>query len=130
MLSHLDFIIFPDRCEVIEVIPSQRYFYPIFKNGSSSVYEQAKLSKWRIYLNDQIKKLQTIDVVIRDPEQRFMSGMNTFVAQTIEKNPTLDLDTIKWFTKNYLHINRHYSMQFSWLLNLARYLDSNAKLNL
>lgn len=129
MLSHLDFIIFPDRCEVIK-LPSQRYFYPIFKNGSSSVTEQAKQSKWKIYFNEQIKKISDIDVVIRDPQQRFVSGINSFVVQTMHVNPELDRSTVIWFAKKYLHINRHYCMQFSWLLNLARYLDPSAKIHL
>jgi hypothetical protein len=42
MLSQLDHIIYPDRCEVYEIVPSQRYFYPIFKNGSSSIMMTAQ----------------------------------------------------------------------------------------
>ena len=57
MLSPLDRIIFPDRCEVIEVIPSQRYVYPIFKNGRSSLSEAADKNNWRIRINNQIKKI-------------------------------------------------------------------------
>jgi len=130
MLSHLDFIIFPDRCEVIEIIPSQRYFYPIFKNGSSSVYEQAKVSKWKIFLNDKIGKVPSVDVIIREPQQRLVSGVNSFVTQTLKSNPGLDKNTIIWFAKNYLHLNRHYSMQYAWLVNLARYMRPDAKINL
>lgn len=130
MLSNLDHIIFPDRCEVIEIIPSQRYFYPIFKNGSSSVCEQAKLSKWKIFLNEKIKRIPSVDVVVRDPQQRLISGINSFITQTIKANPSLDRNTVFWFAKNYLHINRHYCMQYVWLLNLARYLDSDTKINL
>jgi hypothetical protein len=130
MLSHLDNIIFPDRCEVIEIIPSQRYFYSIFKNGSSSIYKYMINRKLKIYINDQIKRLSSIDVVIREPQQRLISGINSFVAQTLYSNPHLDKDTVFWFAKNYLHINRHYSMQFSWLLNLARYTSPDAKINL
>lgn len=129
MLSHLDFIIFPDRCEVIE-LPSQRYFYPIFKNASSSIFEQAKLSNWKIYLNEQVKKLPHVDAIIRPPQERFISGINSFVSQTLKINPTLDKKTVCWFAKNYLHLNRHYCMQFSWLVNLARYLDKNTKISL
>jgi len=33
MLSRLDDVIYPNRCEVIEIEPSQRYIYPIFKNA-------------------------------------------------------------------------------------------------
>ena len=130
MLSHLDFVIFPDRCEVLEIIPSQRYFYPIFKNGSSSVYEQAKTSKWKIFLNEKNKRIPTVDVVIRDPRQRLISGINSFITQTVKANPLLDRNTVFWFAKKYLHLNRHYCMQYAWLLNLARYLDPNAKINL
>jgi len=130
MLSHLDYIIFPDRCEVIEIIPSQRYFYSIFKNGSSSIVKQTKVSKWKILLNEQIKRIPSVDVIVRDPQQRLISGINSFVTQTIQSNPMLDRNTIIWFAKNYLHLNRHYCMQYAWILNLARYLDPDAKINL
>ena len=129
MLSHLDRIIFPDRCDVIEVIPSQRYVYPIFKNGSTTLYWAAKQQGWKIKFNEQIQKLDTIDVVLRDPEQRFISGISTFVQHVLRDNPTLDPATVVWFAKNYLYLNRHYLPQFLWLVNLARYLDPDARLN-
>jgi len=129
MLSPLDRIIFPDRCEVIEVIPLQRYVYPIFKNGRSSLYITAEKNNWRIRLNDQIKKINSIDIILRDPQERLISGINTFIQQTLRDNPGLDKNTVQWFAQNYLYLNRHYSSQFVWLVNLARYLDLNAKLN-
>ena len=129
MLSHLDRIIFPDRCEVIEVIPSQRYVYPMFKNGRSSLSEAADKNNWRIRINDQIKKINSIDVILRDPQERLISGINTFIQMTIRDNPSLDKDTVQWFAQNYLCLNRHYCSQFIWLVNLARYLNIDAKLN-
>lgn len=129
MLSHLDSIIYPDRCEVIEIIPSQRYVYPIFKNGRSSLYHYAKVNHCRILLNSQIKKLESIDVILRDPQQRIESGINTFIQMTMRDHPGLDVDTVSWFAKNYLFLNRHYAPQFSWLVNLARYMNPDAKLN-
>jgi hypothetical protein len=129
MLSHLDSIIFPDRCEVIEVIPSQRYVYPIFKNGRSSFYAYASKHKCRIVLNNQIKKLSSIDVVLRDPQERLESGINTFIQMTLRDHPTLDKNTISWFAQNYLFLNRHYAPQFLWIVNLARYLNPETKLN-
>lgn len=78
MLSYLDCIIFPDRCEVIEVIPSQRYVYPIFKNGRSSLYYYVKTHKYRLLFNEQLKKLNSIDVILQDPYERFTSGVNAF----------------------------------------------------
>jgi hypothetical protein len=129
MLSHLDRIIFPNRCEVIEVVPSQRYVYVIFKNGHSSFDSFKITNPRRIFINQQIQKLTNIDVIVRDPQDRFISGINTFIQHTIRDNPGLDPTTIEWFALNYLCLNRHYASQFSWLLNLARYLDSNTTLN-
>jgi hypothetical protein len=129
MLSHLDRIIFPDRCEVIEVIPSQRYVYVIFKNGYASFSSYQKTNPRRIFINQQIQKLTNIDVIVRDPQDRLISGINTFIQHTIRDNPDLDPTTVEWFALNYLCLNRHYASQFSWLLNLARYLKVDTKLN-
>jgi len=130
MLSHLDRILFPDRCEVIEIIPSQRYVYVIFKNGHSSFFASQKRNNWSIRINQQIQKINTIDVVIRNPEDRLISGINTFIQHTLRDNPALSPATVEWFALNYMSLNRHYASQFAWLLNLARYLNSSAKINL
>jgi len=129
MLSHLDRILFPDRCEVLEIIPSQRYVYVIFKNGHSSFLSYRLKNNCRILINQQIQKINNIDIVIRNPQDRLMSGINTFVQHILRDNPKLDCSTVEWFAQNYLHLDRHYYPQFSWLLNLARYLDTNTKLN-
>jgi hypothetical protein len=129
MLSHLDRILFPDRCEVIEIVPSQRYIYVIFKNGHSSFFTPQKKNNWPIRINQQIQKINTIDVIIRNPKDRLISGINTFIQHTLRDNPTLDSATVEWFALNYMSLNRHYVSQFAWLLNLARYLNPTAKLN-
>jgi hypothetical protein len=130
MLSHLDRVLFPDRCEVIEVVPSQRYVYVIFKNGHSSFFTPQKNNNWTIRINQQIQQISTIDVIIRKPEDRLISGINTFIQHTVRDNPALDPATIEWFALNYIALNRHYASQFIWLLSLARYLHPNARLNL
>jgi len=129
MLSHLDRILFPDRCEVLEVVPSQRYVYIIFKNGHSSFFTPQKKNNWPIRINQQIQQINTIDVIIRNPRDRLISGINTFIQHTLRDNPSLDPATVEWFALNYMSLNRHYASQFVWLLNLARYLNSSAKLN-
>jgi hypothetical protein len=129
MLSHLDRILFPDRCEVIEIIPSQRYVYVIFKNGHSSFLSYRLKNNCQILINQQIQKINNIDIVIRNPQDRLISGINTFIQYTLRNNPKLDSSTVEWFAQNYLYLNRHYCPQFSWLLNLARYLDTDTKLN-
>jgi hypothetical protein len=45
-------------------------------------------------------------------------------------NPKLDLDTVIYFAETYLFLNRHYAPQFSWLVNLTRYIGKNTKLHL
>ena len=129
MLSHLDRTLFPDRCEVIEIIPSQRYIYSIFKNGHSSFSSYQIKNKPRIFVNQQIKKIKSIDVVLRNPHDRLLSGINTYIQHTLRDNPNLDPITVSWFARTYLYLDRHYSTQFSWLLNLARYTDVDTRLN-
>lgn len=128
MLSRIDEIIYPNRCEVIEFPDTQRFVYPIFKNGSSSLREYANQQNYKILFNEQIKKLSTIDIILRDSTSRFISGVNTFVYNTKRDNPQLDIDTIIYFAENYLFLNRHYAPQLSWLLNLNKYLHKNARL--
>jgi hypothetical protein len=129
MLSHLDRILFPSRCEVIEIIPSQRYVYVIFKNGYSSFLAYRTKNNQRVLFNQQIQKINTVDVIIRNPTDRLVSGINTYIQHTIRDNPHLDIDTIKWFAQNYLYLDRHYQPQFCWILNLARYLNTDATIN-
>lgn len=126
MLSRLDEIIYPNRCEVIQ-LASQRFFYPIYKNGSSSVAEYARLQSFKTLINQQLAPLTSIDVVLRNPFERFVSGIKTFVYTTKADNPTLDAQTILWFAENYLFLNRHYAPQLSWLINLNRYTHAKLK---
>jgi hypothetical protein len=130
MLSRLDDIIYPNRCEVIEIEASHRYIYPIFKNGSSSLYEHACQNKCKILLNNQIKRIPKIDIILRDPVQRFLSGFNTYVYNTKRDNPHLDVDTIIYFAEEYLFLNRHYAPQLSWIVNLSKYINNDTILNL
>ena len=108
MLSYLDRILFPDRCEVIEVIPSQRYVYVIFKNGHSSFNNFKIINPRQIFINQQIQKLKQIDIIIRNPEDRLISGINTYIHFTIRDNLTLDQETVQWFALNHLYLDRLY----------------------
>lgn len=127
MLSRIDDIIYPDRCEVIEFTNPQRFFYPIFKNGSSSVIDYARQNRCKILFNEQLQNLDIINIVLRNPLDRFLSGINTFVYNTKKENPTLDVQTILWFAENYLFLNRHYAPQLSWLINLNRYTSAKLR---
>lgn len=122
MFCNLDTVIFPDSCEVIEIVPSQLYVFPIFKNGSSSLNQARTTKKWKTITNEDISEIQTpITVFLRDPRDRFISGVNTYLQHLKKDHPTLDDTTIMWFVNQYLFLNRHYSPQFFWLINLAKY---------
>ena len=128
MFNRIDEIVFPNRCEVIKF--DNKYIYPIFKNGSSSLIIHARQQGYKTIVNTQIKKAEIVEVILRDPLSRFLSGFNTFVYTTKRDNPHLDTDTIIYFAENYLFLNRHYAPQLSWLLNLLRYTNENVILGL
>lgn len=114
--------IYPDWCEVLEIVPSHQYVYPIFKNGSSSLHIEQQNQNWVSVIDNNIKQINVpITVFLREPKDRFISGVNTFVQQTLRDNPTLDRKTILFFVQKYLFLNRHYIPQFFWLINLSRF---------
>lgn len=121
MLSQLDNIIFPDRCEVLEVAP-QRYVYPIYKNGSSSLYN----SGFRILDTAELPSLDLVEIFVRDPFERFQSGVTTWLHHN---TPTHNKETLLWVINNYLFLNRHFCPQFHWLVNLRRFTSAKIKIN-
>lgn len=129
MLSRITDIIYPNRCEVIE-IPNLGYVYPIYKNGSGSITEYAKQMNYTLLINEQIRKLSVIDIVLRSPLERFISGFNTFVYNTKHDHPELDLDTIIYFAETYLFLNRHYAPQLSWIINLSKFINPQCSLRI
>lgn len=131
MFSKIDNTIFPESCEVLEIVPLQLYVFPIFKCGKSSLYDSIPTTNWTILRNEEISKvLSNITVFLREPKSRFVSGVNTYLQHTKSEHPDFDEDTILWFVDNYLFLNRHYCPQFFWLINLARYLNPDVKIRL
>lgn len=127
MFNPIDNNLFPENCVIIE-ISHNRYVYPIFKNGSTALREYAQRNRCKVLLNNQIKSISTVEIFVRDPLTRFVSGANTVVEFVIRDNPGLDRNTVKFFVKNFLFLNRHYCPQIYWLINLARFSDENLKL--
>jgi len=121
MLSQVDNIIFPDRCDVLEIVPSQRYVYPIYKNGSSSLYN----SGFRLVNHDELPNISVVDIYVRNPYDRFVSGVNTF----LQYHNQYDRNTVLHFITEYLFLNRHFCPQFYWLVNLQRFTDAKIRIN-
>ena len=111
---------------------SQRFVFPIMKNGSSSFLEQVKdRPDWKIIANDDIANItDAITVIIRNPRDRFISGVNTYLQHLKRDCPDLDSNTILWFVNQYLFLNRHYCPQFFWLLNLNRFMSPGTNIEL
>lgn len=134
MLSNIDIILFPERCEIIHLGDSQRCVYPIMKNGSSSFYMQIQYGMkpdWQILTqHDKDKITFPLITFIRNPRARFISGVNTYLQHLQRDYPHLDYKTILWFVDHYLFLNQHYCPQFFWLVNLARYFGKDVALDL
>lgn len=115
MLSYLDPVLFPDECEVLE-LGFGNFVYPIFKNGSSSL----KADNPVVITNKKISAIGNISVYLRDPFERYVSGVQTYLRQ----NPHLDRATALSMIDEYLFLNRHFALQFHWLVNLRRYYNN------
>ena len=127
MFNPIDRNLFPDNCAVIEVADN-RFVYPIFKNGSTALREYAQRNRCKVLLNNQIKNISEVEVFVRDPLTRFVSGANTVVEFVMRDNTNLDRTTVKFFVKNFLFLNSHFSPQIYWLINLARFGNEHLKL--
>lgn len=128
MRTALDTELFPDRCEVVSLPLHNQWIYLIQKNGNSSLKHQQKRDNLAVFTNNEIRALDHVDVYIRNPRDRYVSGVNTYLQHLQRDHPELDLSTAFWFAKRYKFLNTHYLPQFHWLANLARYLRSDAKI--
>ena len=109
MLTHWNKLLNTD-CIVVEVGPHT--VYPIFRVGSTSLVAAAD----KKYTNEQIAKCKHIDILIRDPGERFVSGLNQY-----SRNNNLDVkETWELINKGQLH-DRHFTPQYVWLLHLYKF---------
>lgn len=129
MFTDIDFELYPDDCEVAEISP-HNHFYLIQKNGSSSLRTHAIRDNKKIYLNQDLQNLSDIKILIRDPIDRYISGVNTYANHLMRDHPYLDRKTILWMATKYQFLNRHYLPQFLWLVNMARFINNDTVLHL
>lgn len=110
MISYLDPIIFPDECKIYQF--NDRFIYPIFKNGSTTITSSCSLLD-PVYLNS----VNLVEVFVREPYDRYISGVQTYLNNNLE----LDRPTSLKLISEFLFLNRHFSLQFHWLMNFARF---------
>jgi hypothetical protein len=115
MFAYIDPILFPDQLKVYELTPGQ-YVYPIHKNASSTIGKVA-IRELNYF---EIRELNTIDIYLRDPFERYVSGVQTYLRH----HPELDRETALRFIEEFLFLNNHFSLQFHWVVNLSRMTDA------
>lgn len=81
---------------------------------------------WKFVNEKEIGSItQPITVFLRNPRDRFVSGINTFLQHLDAEGNQLDQHTVLYFVNRYLFLNRHYAPQFFWLLNLMKFSGPN-----
>ena len=130
MQTALDTELFPKLCEVVHVPLHNQWVYLIQKNGSSSLRIQQSRDNLAVFANNEISALDCVDVYIRNPRARYVSGVNTYLQHLQRDHPELDYLTAFWFARRYKLLNTHYLPQFYWIANLSRYLRKDTKIRL
>ena len=115
--------IFTTDCSVIKM-PYGEYVYPIFKNGRSSLRQYAQQNQLEVIKNEQLSELTDVTVFLRDPKERFVSGVHT----VIEFENVIDVSAFLKKIENLNFYNRHFIPQVYWLLHLLKYFKGKVKL--
>ena len=121
MFAYIDPILFPDECEVLQV-SADRHVYTIFKNGSSSL----RKTGYKKINPEQLRELKVVEVFLRDPLDRYVSGVQTYLKNL---GPGYDRETVLKLIDQHLFLNRHFSLQFHWLVNLARHTPAQIQIH-
>ena len=106
-------------CEVVK-FNDEQFFYPIFKNGRSSLTTYAVRNNLPLLKNKEISNLKKITVFLRSPKERFVSGVYTFFYLT--NNQYVDENILKKI-ESFDIVNRHFIPQYLWLLHLHKYFN-------
>jgi hypothetical protein len=130
MRTALDTELFPKLCEVVAMPLHNQWVYLIQKNGNSSLRIQQSRDNLAVFTNDEIRALDYVDVYIRNPRARYVSGVNTYLQHLQRDHPELDYSTAFWFAQRYKFLNTHYLPQFYWIANLSKYLLDDTKIRI
>jgi len=126
MFTPIDKFLYSDNITVVKI--GKEYIFPIYKNGSSSLLRHCQnVSGMQLYHSDLHSISDDITVILRDPIERFQSGLATVIFNLKTQNPELDSNTIEFLLKKYLYLDIHYIPQFHWILNLSRFIKPEVK---
>ena len=100
-----------------------RYVFPMFKNGWTSLNDHANKHKLKWLINEQCARVDEVVVFVRDPKERFVSGVHTFIELHRRMMPTLHYDTVLHMIANREIVNDHFVAQHVLLSRLAQYFQ-------
>jgi hypothetical protein len=129
MFTKIDDILYPNRVEVYDFRSVNKFVYPIFKCGKTTLEAIANDKGFKKVINEQIKNISEIDVFIRNPRERYLSGVRSYFHWLKKDNPDIDLKTVIFYLKQGVIFDRHFLPQISWIINLGRYMSPEAKIN-
>lgn len=104
------------------------YLYPIFKNGRSSINNHATKHKCKWLFNEQANRAPFIVVFLREPLQRIISGVHTFIEFEQRKDSNIDYDSMLYNIQHRGITNEHFKLQIDWIKDLAEYYNGYVKL--
>ena len=99
--------------------------YPIFKNGRTSLYHYGLKKKAKTFINEELKSLKHIHVFLREPKERFISGVNTYIEF---ENLGSQEDAILKQIEEMKICDRHFIPQSFWLMHLSKYFKGSIRL--
>ena len=109
-------------------IKNNQFVYPIFKNGRTSIVNYAKENKCRYLFDKQINRVDNIIIFLRDPKERFISGVHSFIE--IEKKNNygeLDYDSVLFLIEKHNFLNEHFESQIVWLKKLYKFYKKDVE---
>ena len=114
------------ECKAIKIDPYGIIVYPIFKNGRTSLFNYAKKTQAKIFINEELKNLQHIHVYLRDPEERFISGVHTYIE--LEKLGWQEETILKQIEQMTI-CDRHFAPQYILLMHLSKYFKGSIRID-
>ncbi len=113
--------------KVLELLPG-KFVYPIFKNGRSSIEAFAKEKNIKWLINEQLEKLPMITVFLREPQERFVSGVHSFIEFERRKNKDIDYETMLHCIEHHHVVNEHFMPQFFHIKKLMKHYSGMIEL--
>ena len=102
-----------------------QFIYPIFKNGKSSIEMFANSNNCQWLINSQCNRADCVTVFIRQPKDRFISGVHSFIEFERRKNKNLDYETMLYAIQHHRVTNEHFEPQFFWIKKLGKYYNGD-----